>query len=66
MQMIYWLIFVVYLGVWFFIWRMSVTQEAIVSMDWILTVLYFMYLILQVQLVRQLYSKLKDHMKPVA
>lgn len=52
MQMFYWLVFVVYLGVWFFIWRMSVTQEAIVSMDWILTVLYFMYLIFQVQLVR--------------
>ena len=45
MQMIYWCIFVVYLGVWFFIWRMCVSQEAIVSMDWILTTIYFLYMI---------------------
>ena len=45
----------VYCGVWFFIWRMCVTKEAIVSMDWILTVIYFAYLLTQFMLVKKLY-----------
>ena len=52
MKMTYWLIFVVYLGVWFFIWRMCVSHEAIVSMDWILTCIYAIYMIFQIHLVR--------------
>jgi hypothetical protein len=28
MQLSYWGIFLIYLGVWFFIWRMCVTHEA--------------------------------------
>jgi hypothetical protein len=59
MQLSYWGIFLLYLGVWFFIWRMCVTHEAIVSMDWILTVIYFAYLLTQFYLVKQLYSELK-------
>ena len=43
--MTYWAIFVVYLGFWFFIWRMCVSHEAIVSMDWILTVIYAIYMV---------------------
>lgn len=66
MQMVYWGIFVIYLGIWFFIWRMCVHAEAIVSMDWILTVMYFGYMVLQIQLVRKLYALLKQHMGPVA
>lgn len=64
--MTYWGIFIVYLGVWFFIWRMCVSHEAIVSMDWILTTIYFLYMLFQIYLVRQLYSKVKNSMKAVA
>ena len=66
MQMTYWAIFVVYLGVWFFIWRMCVSHEAIVSMDWILTCIYAIYLVFQIHLVRTLYSKIKHTMQAVA
>lgn len=59
MQLSYWGIFLLYLGVWFFIWRMCVSHEAIVSMDWILTVIYFGYLITQFMLVKRLYNQLK-------
>jgi hypothetical protein len=52
MQMTYWCIFVMYLGLWFFIWRMCVSHEAIVSMDWFLTTIYFLYMIFQIHLVR--------------
>lgn len=52
MQLSYWGIFLLYLGVWFFIWRMCVSHEAIVSMDWILTVIYFGYLLTQFYLVK--------------
>ena len=45
---------------------MCVKYEAIVSMDWILTVLYLGYMALQIHLVRQLYKQLKEAMKPVA
>lgn len=66
MQMTYWGIFLIYLGVWFFIWRMCVSKEAIVAMDWILTVIYACYMITQVHLVRKLYANLKKTMAPVA
>jgi hypothetical protein len=45
MQLTYWGIFVVYLGVWFFVWRMSVAKEAIVAMDWLLSTMYLGYLV---------------------
>lgn len=64
--MSYWGIFLIYLGVWFFIWRMSVVHEAIVAMDWILTCLYAIYLGLQIHLARNLYGSLKKSMPPVA
>lgn len=35
-------------------------------MDWFLTVIYALYLVFQVQLVRRLYGLLKSHMAPVA
>jgi hypothetical protein len=63
--LIYWGIFVIYMGLWFLIWRLCVSQEQIKAMDWIISLIYVAYLVFQVQLVRKLYSQLKISMKPV-
>ena len=65
MHMTYWGIFVIYIAVWFFIWRMCVANEQIASMDWLISVLYLGYLVFQVHLVRKLYRQLKIVMSPV-
>ena len=62
---IYWGIFVVFMGIWFLIWRLCVQKEQIQSMDWVISLIYLAYLIFQVQLVRRLYKQLKVSMKPV-
>eukprot|EP00347_Sterkiella_histriomuscorum_P009994 403339091 len=66
MHFVFWGVFICLVALWILVWRLSVTAELLTVMDSLLSVCYAFFLVVQVQLVRKLYSNLKIKMPPVA